>query len=334
MKITYLNRELRHLNLKLREAFAGAGELARERIQMCRRLAMGLPCSETDLTASEDELIARLEGVIAYARSRGMQQVVGWCMVAAQGESVGDSDYHYGAIRPVITAFLAEYVPAPARVLDIASGTGCASLPLATQGYELSLLDPAEPFLQSARHAADRDSVGDQLRSLMCGTFADLGELETESQDVCLCLGSLLYARPREDAEEIFQQLSRVAAKAVIVDVASKHGLILQLGATFDVSAQAIEQILTTGTTPPGRPEHGGVVYSCFSSDELRETARQAGLTVRCLIGYGMRETLELGTSEPLPAGEALRIEALLQREDQLLDSFPSLLALCTKASD
>lgn len=168
-------------------------------------------------------------------------------------------------------------------------------------------------------------------RSASSGTFADLGKLGTGAYDLCICLRSLLYAQPRARAEAALCELGRAASKAVVADVASKHGMILQLGGQFEVSAGAIVEMLTTGTTPPAKPEHGRVVYSCFSSEELRRAAEKAGLTVQRVVGFGITETLEVGTSTPIAVDEGLRIERLLQAEEGMLDSFPNLLALCTK---
>ncbi|UCC67705.1 MAG: class I SAM-dependent methyltransferase [Armatimonadota bacterium] len=290
-----------------------------------------MPGSRTGLSAAQAELLARLEAAIEFARAEGLDSVVGWCMAAAQGE-IPEGDL--APIIPIIAEFVRECAPAPARVLDVGAGTGSASLALAADGYELSLLDPAAVFLETAQKMAEEEGEAGSIRALICATFTDLEKLEPGSYDVCLCLRSLLYVHPRREAEEILLQLGRIAAKAVVVDVASKYGLVLQLGKEFDMSAQAVEQILTDGTTPAARPEHGGVVYSCFSSDELGEVARHAGLTVRRLVGYGITETLELGQAEPIPADEAQRIEALLQTEKRMLDTFPSILALCTRPGD
>ena len=113
--------------------------------------------------------------------------------------------------------------------------------------------------------------------------------------------------------------------------MASKFGLILQLGAEFDVSANAIQQILTTGVTPPAKPENCQVIYSCFSSAEFHKVAQDVGLEIQRLVGFGITETLGLGASKPISVDEALKIETLLQDEEQMIDSFPNLLALCIK---
>ena len=331
MEIEYLSGGLGRLNEMLREAFASASGLSQEEGDACRWRTLGMLGGEAESTAGQEELVARLEAAVEYGESQGLAGVVGWCMAAAGGAGVGGSEYDSSVIGPALLEFVRTHAPASGTVLDVACGTGWAGGLLAAEGYEVAFLDPAESFLRRAREAVEREGLGEKVLSLMCGSFADLGDVATEGYDVCLCLRSLLYAHPREEAVEILRHFGRIAKHVVAVDVASKHGMILQLGATFEVSAEAVVQILKTGTTPPARPENGGAVYSCFSSEELREAAEGAGLTVHRVMGFGMRETLELGTGESIPAEEARKIEAALQREEGMVDSFPSLLALCTK---
>lgn len=335
MDIEYLDRELLELNLRIREAFSYASGLSEDQMKTCRWLAMKMPCPSVDLSATQKELVASLESAVEYAEKHDLGKVAGWCMVAAQVECLGLQDekpeYDMMVIGPIISQFLRECLPAPAKVLDVASGTGRFSHMLAAQGYEVSLFDPAASFLELGLRKAEAEGIGEKIQSFICGTFADLRKLEASSYDLCLCLRSILYAHTRERVEQILSHLGRIASKVVIVDVASKYGLILQLGAEFEVSADAIQQILTTGVTPPANPENCGVVYSCFSSDEFRKIAQDAGLKVQRLTGFGITETLELGASRPICADEALKIETLLRGQEQMLDSFPSLLALCTK---
>jgi len=335
MDIKYLNQNLLELNLRVREAFSHASGLAKEQMNACRWIAMNMPCPSSKLSAIQKELIARLEDAIEYAREYNLENVVGWCMVATQNEKLEldneDANHDMIVIRPIISGFLDEHLPPPATVLDVASGTGRFSRPLAAQGYEISLFEPADSFLKLSFQKAESEGIERNIHSLTCGTFKDLAELETDSYDLCLCLRSLFYAHPREQAEQILFQLGRIASKVVVVDVISKYGIILQLGAEFDVSANAIRQILTTGNTPPAKPEHGRVIYSCFSSNELHKIAQTAELNIQRLVGFGITETLELGTPELISINEVMEIETLLQNQAEMIDTFPNLLALCLK---
>ena len=336
MDIEYLNRNLLELNFRLREAFSHASKLSEDQMTTCRWLAMDMPSPSTDLSPLQKRLVTELEDAVEYAGKRELgNQIVAWCMAAAENSSILEEPRPEGmVIEPIISEFLREYLPPPAKVLDVASGTGRFSRPLAARGYEISLFDPATSFLEAGLQKAEADGAGEQIHSLICGTFDDLRSLGTSSYDLCLCIGSMLYVDSRERAEQTLSELARIASKAVIVEVASKYGLILQLGAEFDVSAEAIQQILTTGVTPPAKPESCGVVYNCFSSTELRKVAEDMGLRVQRLVGFGITEALALNTSRPIPIDEALKIETLLQyqeHQEQIIDGFPDLLALCTK---
>ena len=336
MNITYLDHNLQDLNRSLRAAFARVGELSADRARSCRWLAMEMPCPATDLSTAEWELVADLKTAAESAQEHGLEKnAVGWCMVAAQEERFGwrgeGPERNLKTSGPIIAEFLRECAPPPADLLDVASWSGKCSRPLAAQGYRISLFDPTAASLQEGWRRAEAEGAGSQIRSLFCGTFADLEKLETASFDACICLGSLLYAHPRERAEELLAHLARIASSAVIVEVASKYGLVLQLGAEFDVSAATVRQILTTGTTPAARPEQGSVVYSCFSSSEFRQAAWNAGLKVERLVGLGIADSLQPDARGPISPAEAAGIEVLLRDEESIIDAFSSLLALCSQ---
>ena len=332
MDIEYLNQELLELNLRIREAFSHASGFSKDQMKTCRFMAMKMPCPSIDLSTTQKELVANLEAAVEYAKNHNLGDIVGWCMAAGEdGSLLEEPGPDRVVIEPIIAEFLREYLSPPAKVLDVASGTGRFSRSLAAQGYDIFLLDAAVPFMEVGLRKSETEGVRDKIQSLICGTFTDLGKIETSSYDLCLCLGSMLYAHPREQAEEILFHLARIASKAVVVEVVSKYGLILQLGAEFDVSASAIQQILTTGVTPPAKLENCQVIYRCFSSVEFRKVAQNVGLEIQRLIGFGIAETLELGASKPISVDEALKIETLLQDEEQVIDSFPNLLALCIK---
>ena len=126
-------------------------------------------------------------------------------------------------------------------------------------------------------------------------------------------------------------QLARIAREAVIVEVASKYGLLFQLETEgFSPTVETIRQVVTTGTTPPAKPVNGSVIYSCFSSSELREALRAAGLRVLRLIGFGIADTLSSSLGRTFSSSESVEIETMLQDRPEVVDAFPDLLALCT----
>ena len=329
MNIQYLNPDLRELNIKLRSAFGNAASMSDEDARYCRWLAMGMRSATAEVSASQQTLVGELKVIVDFARSRNLEDVVGWCMAASQGQSIENSALD---VVTCIRDFVISHVPVPAKILDVAAGTGRQCLPLAIHGYEVSLFEPASTFLEAACETATSQGIEDAIADLVCGTFKDLPKIRDDAYEVSVCLGSVLYAHPRQAAEDVLSNLSRVSSRGVVVDVASKYGLILQLGTEgMEVTAESIEQLLETGVTPPTSAENGHVVYSCFSSAELYSTLTNLGLRVERLVGHGIPGTLDQETANLLPVFELDRIEEYLQAEDQAVDLFPNILALCVK---
>ena len=304
----------------------------------CRWLAIGIPASDENLSTVQVELLDNLRDIVSSGRKNGVDvDVSGWWLVAAQDEALcsleepldGDNE----EIDAVVSRFLREHLPPPATLLDVASWTGDRTRHLLSLGYQVSLLDPAAAALEAGYRQAENAGVGAAVRSLVCASFADLGKVASSSYDACVCLGSLLYAFPREQAERALEELARIAADVLVVEVQSKYGLLFNLAEEgLEVTAETVQQIVTTGTTPPARDEDGNCICTCFSSSELRQTLQAAGFEVRHLLGLGIGETLTRGLPVSESRQESVGIEAMLRDKMEVLDSCPGLLALCTRA--
>jgi len=312
-RIEYATNGLRELNERLREAFCRAAGTPSDELTACRRAVVhGMPISFRP-TAVHDRLMQDLEACMTWARRQDLDAVVGYCMAAAQSpELLTEGD----TITNVVLGFVRNAAAPPATVLDVASGTGHFGMRLAAEGYKVTLLDPAAPFLRAAMHRSPPEAARN-VDKLICGTFEDLSGIASGSYDVCLCMRSIFYAHPRSAAEETIANLGRIAREAVALDVMSKEGLILQLtDEGFDPSPETVRQIRETGVTPPAGPEGGRVIYSCFSAGELTDALARAGLTLCRLLGCDSGD--ETGEA---PGAE---LEAEL---------CPNLLALCNTGS-
>ncbi|MHC4563781.1 MAG: class I SAM-dependent methyltransferase [Planctomycetota bacterium] len=337
MQIEYFNSELKGLNRELAAAFSSAGELSAGQMSACRWAVLDMPGAADAPKDAQKELISRLHGARQAARQGGLGQVFGWCMAAAQAAAVGEIDWGHqddSALSPV-TEFLHEVVPAPATVLDVAAGTGRYSLPLAADGYNTALFDSAAGFLELAAKHADRQGLADRIDGLLCGTFADLPALPAHSCDACVCVGAIFYLPSPQQVEQAVGELGRIASRAVVFDVASKLGTILQMGtedSDFEFSVDAADQILSTGVTPPGKTECGRVVYSCLSGAELRRLVEGAGMELQQLVGCGPPANKTSDILSRLPPEQRSRADQL-PTGDVAIDGAANLLAFCTKAN-
>jgi S-adenosylmethionine-dependent methyltransferase len=162
----------------------------------------------------------------------------------------------------------------PLRILDVGGGDGMDALPLARAGHDVTIVDPARPWLDEAHRRANAE--GTDIRTVMAG----LDDLPDGEWDLVLCHFVLRY-RPAE-ANDLAALASRVrrGGRLSVMDVnpagrvlrallaAGPSAASTELGAepisvrTFatDVRKVEAEQVLAeagaAGLTPLGRYGH------------------------------------------------------------------------------
>ena len=135
-----------------------------------------------------------------------------------------------GMVRHALVARqLGEHLPLPpARIADVGGGAGHQTIPLARQGYEVTLLDPSQTMLREARRtlASEEETVQRRVR-LIEGAGEQAREiLGEESFDVLLCHGVLPYL---EDPYPLIRNLASVARPGAIVSVLAKNAAALAM---------------------------------------------------------------------------------------------------------
>ncbi len=137
-------------------------------------------------------------------------------------------DGHYGSLRGrvrthVIDRHLRSHLPPPpATVVDVGGGAGHQSLPLARDGYDVTLLDPSEAMLQRARQAlaAEAPQVSARVR-LVQGRGEDAPEaLHGQQFAGVLCHGVLMYL---DDPAPMVAALGELARPGGLVSIAAKN---------------------------------------------------------------------------------------------------------------
>jgi SAM-dependent methyltransferase len=104
---------------------------------------------------------------------------------------------------------LHEFLPAPpARVIDIGSGPGRYAIPLAAQGYAVSLLDVSSACLTLAEHEAQRAGVS--FGRVVHGTATALDAFPDASFDAALLFGPLYHLQHESDRELAVSEALRV----------------------------------------------------------------------------------------------------------------------------
>jgi S-adenosylmethionine-dependent methyltransferase len=135
--------------------------------------------------------------------------------------------------------------PLPARLLDAGGGTGAFAVPLAVDGYDVTLLDASSEWLDHARGKADRASV--HLR-LVKGKVEDAPGLLEPGFDAILCHTVLLYA---EDPTACLRGLHSLANEATILSLLEKNrdGIALRPGMQGDYreARRLLEEAVSMG---------------------------------------------------------------------------------------
>jgi S-adenosylmethionine-dependent methyltransferase len=138
-------------------------------------------------------------------------------------------DRHYTTTRGRVRAALvlerlADILPSPpATVLDVGGGSGAIAVPLATDGYRVTVLDPSSVMLDLAgRHAAD---AGVELR-LVPGGLEMLAQLAPGPFDAICCHAVLLYL---DDPGAHLAALRGVVAAGATLSLLEKNRLALAM---------------------------------------------------------------------------------------------------------
>ena len=104
---------------------------------------------------------------------------------------------------------LARYLPPPpAVVLDVGGGPGLYSCWLATQGYEVHLVDPVPMHVEQAKRASDQQP-DHPIASLAIGDARSLDRAD-DSVDALLLMGPLYHLTQRSDRVAALREAHRV----------------------------------------------------------------------------------------------------------------------------
>ena len=143
-------------------------------------------------------------------------------------------DDHYGSLRGRVRTYVinkhlrAHMRPPPQRVVDVGGGAGNQSVPLARDGYDVTIVDPSQAMLQRAaeRVADESPDVAARVR-LVNSTGENAPEaLEGMTFDVVLCHGVLMYL---DDPHPLVESLCELTAPGGMVSIVAKNAEVMAL---------------------------------------------------------------------------------------------------------
>ena len=217
---------------------------------------------------------------------------------------------HTGTLRGIVRHTLVarqmanHLPPPPARIVDVGGGAGAQAIPLARQGYGVTLLDPSEEMLRRAHEALQGESpaIRDRVR-LVRGTGEDacrvLGE---ERFDAVLCHGVTMYV---DDPEPLVHALISLTRRGGTISLLTKNQEALAmrpaLEGRYRDALSALEADRDTGGM--------GVPTRAHPLGQLMDWLREGGTEV--VRWYGVRVfTDHLGHQEAGPdVEEVLELE-------------------------
>jgi ubiquinone/menaquinone biosynthesis C-methylase UbiE len=180
--------------------------------------------------------------------------------------------------------------PPPARVLDVGGGPGSYACHLATQGYEVHLIDITPSHVELAKKASASQPQS-PLASAEVGDARALTHHE-ETADAVLLFGPLYHLTDKADRLETLREAKRVLKRGGIclaVGISRFASTMdgLRRGLLKDPRfAEIAKQDLSNGQhrNPTGNPEYFTDTFF-HHPDELRDEAVTAGFQVSGVYG-------------------------------------------------
>ena len=214
-----------------------------------------------------------------------------------------------GRVRTlVLHQQLLRHLPAPpARVLDVGGGAGHQSLPLATLGYDVTIVDPSPTMLSKARERLEAESADVRGRVGLVEAQGEeapglLGEAAFEA---VLCHGVLMYVA---DPEPLVNALCRCATPGGVVSVMALNAQTLAVRPALEGRwADALRAFDASGEVGVlGAATRGDTV------DGLSRLMRGSGVTPLAWYGVWLfTDWLELPAEETdIDAVAAVELEA------------------------
>ena len=137
-------------------------------------------------------------------------------------------DGHYGSLRGRVRTYVLDrqlrwhLPPPPARLVDVGGGAGHQSLPLARDGYEVTIVDPSVAMLERAAEliAREESEVAKRVRLVNSDAEGAPSAVGSEKFAGVLCHGVIMYV---EEPRPFVESLARLAEPGAIVSLVAKN---------------------------------------------------------------------------------------------------------------
>jgi S-adenosylmethionine-dependent methyltransferase len=146
---------------------------------------------------------------------------------------------HYGSLRGRVRTHVihqhlkAHLPPAPAEIVDVGGGAGHQSVPLAREGYSVTIVDASEAMLERAerRIRSEPDGVAERIRPVKATGEQAPDVLRGGLFGGVLCHGVIMYL---DDPEPLVDALCRLAAPGSWVSIVAKNAGVMALRHAYE----------------------------------------------------------------------------------------------------
>jgi S-adenosylmethionine-dependent methyltransferase len=135
-------------------------------------------------------------------------------------------DGHYGSLRGRVRTHVihqhlrAHLAPPPLRIVDVGGGAGHQSIPLAREGYDVTIVDPSAAMLERAREHIVAADVDRRVQLVQTTGENAPAAFHGERFGAVLCHGVLMYL---DDPEPLIGALCALVDVKGIVSIVAKN---------------------------------------------------------------------------------------------------------------
>ena len=135
---------------------------------------------------------------------------------------------HYGSLRGRVRTHVihqhlrAQLASPPLRVVDVGGGAGNQSIPLAREGYDVTIVDPSPAMLERAKQriAGEDPAVACRVRLVEATGEHAPAALDGEVFGAVLCHGVLMYL---DDPEPLVDALCHLTGRGGLLSIVAKN---------------------------------------------------------------------------------------------------------------
>ena len=207
--------------------------------------------------------------------------------------------------------YLDRHLPPCGRLLEIGSGTGAYTFPLARRGYRITAIDLAEELVTRCRAKADEVGLGDRI-DFQVGDARDLISIPGSEFDAVLLMGPLYHLVLEADRMAALRSAYRCLKPGGVIcsSLISRFGVLatlLKRNPSWIEDRKWVRSVMDNGHRPYDAPRGGGFRGYFVRPEEISPMHESVGF-----------RTLRIAGVEPVTAAHDEHYNTLTGRRREL----------------